>query len=82
MISPTEATQLGIVVQLIGAAYLVLQAYLTSRKLASFHAELTFDKFNDTLVGLAREVGDQFKQQLVGFMILGAGSALQLYGVA
>ena len=73
------ATVVGIVLQLMGALYLVWQAHLTSKKLVNFRVDLTYKKFNDTLEGLAHEIGGQFNQQLIGFVALAAGSGLQIY---
>lgn len=70
---------LGIFVQVIGAALLLHQSYRTKRQLANFKAELTYDKFNETLTQLASEVGGQFYQQRQGFIFLVIGSALQAY---
>lgn len=76
----TMATLFGIVLQLVGAGYLVWQARGTAKKLANFRAHLTYDKFNDAVGTLADELGGQFGQQLWGFLFIAAGSALQFYG--
>jgi len=47
---------------------------------AGFKAQLSYDKIQETLELLAKEVASNFQQQLVGFIFLVAGSALQLYG--
>lgn len=73
------ATVVGIVLQVMGALYLVWQAHVTSKRLVNFRADLTYEKFSDTLEGLAQEVGGQFKQQLIGFLALAAGSGFQIY---
>lgn len=82
MTAQTIATQVGILVQLAGAGYLVFQAARTARVLRNFGQGLTFDKFNQSLERLSGEVASQFKQQLVGFVFIAVGSALQLYGAS
>ena len=75
----TCATIVGILLQLIGAGYLVFQAWRTSRKLAKYQTQVTFDTLGSTIDTLARELGSQFLQQLIGFLFVLVGSALQLY---
>jgi hypothetical protein len=74
----TCATVVGIVLQLLGAGYLVWQAWCTSRKLAKF-SSITYDTLGATIDTLAHEIGSQFTQQLIGFVFVLLGSALQLY---
>jgi hypothetical protein len=76
----TSATQVGIIVQLVGGGWLVFQSSKTAKSLSNFKAQLTYDKIQETLELLAKEVASNFQQQLVGFIFLVAGSALQLYG--
>jgi hypothetical protein len=76
----TLATQIGIIVQVVGGAWLVYQSSKTAKTLASFKSQLTFDKIEGALCSLAAEVAGGFRQQLLGFLFLAIGSALQLYG--
>ncbi len=76
----TCATILGIILQVLGALFLVFQSLRTSRKLGKYNAQVTYDNFSSIIADLAHEVGGQFRQQLVGFVFVLAGSALQLYG--
>ena len=76
------ATLIGVILQLIGAGYLVYQSWRTSRKLAKYKAHVTYDTLGSTIDTLAHELGSQFAQQLVGFLFVVAGSALQLYAAA
>ena len=84
------ATAIGIVIQLIGAAYLVGQSFRTSRKLRKYKSTpVTYDSLGTTIDNLgasveqlAHEIGSQFKQQLVGFAFVALGSGLQLYAMA
>lgn len=73
-------TVIGIILQVLGAAFLVFQALRTSRKLGKYNAQVTYDNFSSIIADLAREVGGQFRQQFVGFLFVLVGSALQLYG--
>ena len=76
----TCATVIGIVLQVLGAGYLVVQAWCTSRKLAKYNAQrVTINSLGPTIEALARELGGQFGQQLVGFGFVLVGSGLQLY---
>jgi hypothetical protein len=80
MTTQTCVTVIGIILQVLGALFLVFQSLLTSRKLGKYNAQVTYDNFSSIIADLAREVGGQFRQQLVGFVFVLAGSALQLYG--
>ena len=80
MLTQPQATLLGIFIQAAGAAWLVLQAYLTARKLRDFSSRLTFKEFGEAVALLARELASQFWQQLIGFLLVVLGSALQIYG--
>ena len=74
------ATLVGIVLQLGGAAYLVYQARYTSKKLAKYKANVTYDNFASAIEDLAHEVHGQFSQQVRGFVAVALVSLLQLYG--
>ncbi|UWX03483.1 hypothetical protein H1235_10160 [Pseudoxanthomonas sp. NC8] len=73
-------TVIGIILQVTGALFLVFQAFRTSRKLGKYNAQVTYDNFSSIIADLARELGGQFQQQLLGFLFVLVGSALQLYG--
>ena len=72
----------GILLQLLGAAYLVFQSFRTARKLQKYKGPVTYDSLAPSIETLAHEVGGQFSQQLVGFAFVFLGSALQLYAAA
>jgi hypothetical protein len=78
--SQKAATLAGIVLQLIGSGWLVYAAASTAQKLRNFEASLTYEKLHQTLVLLAGEVAGQFQQQIAGFVCLGVGAGLQIYG--
>jgi len=80
MTTQTCVTVIGIILQVFGALFLVFQSLRTSRKLGKYNAQVTYDNFSSIIADLAREVAGQFRQQLVGFIFVLAGSALQLYG--
>ena len=80
MTTPTCLTVIGIILQVLGAVFLVFQSLRTSRKLGKYNAQVTYDNFSSIIADLAREVGGQFRQQLVGFLFVLVGSVLQLYG--
>lgn len=80
MTTQTCVTVIGIVLQVLGALFLVLQSLQTSRKLRKYHAGVTYDNFSAIIADLATEISGQFRQQLVGFVFMLVGSALQLYG--
>ncbi len=73
------ATIIGIILQLLGAGYLVAQTWLTSRKLARYQTSVTYNNLGSAIDALAQELGNQFGQQLVGFAFVLIGSGLQLY---
>jgi hypothetical protein len=64
MNSHVYSTQIGIVVQVVGAAYLVFHAWRTARKLGKYKATVTYDNFAHLLDDLAHELSGQFSQQL------------------
>jgi len=74
------ATVVGIIIQLLGAAYLVYQSGFTARKLANYKSNVTYDNFASAIDALASEVHGQFGQQLRAFTAIALGSLLQLYG--
>lgn len=74
------ATLTGIGFQLLGAGYLVLQAKLTSSKLAKYKSNITYDNFSAAIDDLAHELHGQFKQQIIGFSLVALGALLQFYG--
>jgi CHASE3 domain sensor protein len=74
------ATLVGIILQILGAGYLVWQARFTAIKLAKYKSNITYDNFGTAIDDLAQEINGQFKQQMRGFLLVGAGSLLQFYG--
>ena len=78
----TCATTIGIVLQLLGVAYLVLQSWRSSRHLGRFPAQVTYDALGSTIDALTQEVRSQIAHQLIGFAFVLLGSAIQLYAVA
>ena len=75
----TCATIIGTVLQVLGAGYLVVQAWLTSRKLGKYRANVTYNALGPVIDTLAHELGGQFRQQIVGFVFFLIGSGFQLY---
>lgn len=80
MNSHTIATLFGVVLQVLGAGYLVWQARGTASKLAKYKSNITYGNFAEAIDDLAHEIHGQFKQQMRGFLLLALGSALQFYG--
>src|SRR5690242_15148297 len=74
------ATILGVLLQLGGAAYLVFQSSVTTRKLAKYKSNITYGNFAAAIDDLAHEVHGQFAQQFRGFIALAVGLVLQLSG--
>lgn len=75
------ATIVGIIFQIFGAGWLVWQARFTSKKLIKYKSNITYDNFASAIDDLAQEVHGQFKQQMIGFLLVTIGALLQLYGV-
>lgn len=80
MSTPTCLTVIGIVLQLLGAAFLVMQSFQTSQKLGKYK-NVTLDNFSSIIEELAGELRGQFLQQLIGFAFFLVGSVLQLGAV-
>jgi uncharacterized membrane protein YidH (DUF202 family) len=74
------ATLIGIVIQLLGAGYLVWQTRFTAIKLAKYKSNITYGNFAAAIDDLAQEINGQFKQQMRGFLLVGVGSVFQFYG--
>lgn len=70
---------LGIVLQVLAAAYIVLQAWRTTRALAGSE-RITIDSMERVIAQLGREMKGQFVHQLIGFVVLAFGAVLQLFG--
>lgn len=79
--SNNSAIIIGILLQLIGAAYIVFQSFRTARNLQKYSASVTYDTLSPSIETLTKELGGQFFQQLVGFVFLLLGSLFQLYAV-
>ena len=75
------ATIIGIIFQLIGAAYIVFQSFRTTRNLRKYSAPPTYASLAPSIEVLAKELSGQFSQQLIGFVFLFIGSGFQLYAV-
>lgn len=75
------ATSIGIILQLLGAAYIVYQSCRTTRNLRKYSAPVTYGTLSPSIEALAKELAGQFAQQLVGFFFLLIGSCFQLYSV-
>ena len=77
--SSTAANVLGIVLQFLGAGYLVWCSWRTSRTLGRYPRAVTYNALGPTIDALTRELRGQFFQQMIGFVFVGGGAALQLY---
>lgn len=74
------ATEAGIVIEILGAGFLVWRSYQAKLALKNFPAPLTYDNFVKALERTLSIIGAQFIDQLKGFSVLAIGLALQLYG--
>lgn len=75
-------TIIGIFLQLLGAVYLVVQSFLTRKKLQKYREPLTYGTIAPSIEITIQELSGQFSQQLVGFIFVLFGSAFQLYAAA
>ena len=75
------AVIIGIILQFIGAAYIVFQSFRTTRNLKKYSAPVTYGSLSPSIEALAKELSGQFSQQLIGFIFLTLGSSFQLYAV-
>ena len=73
--------QVGIVLEVFGAGYILYSAY-DSKKRIDRHTKTanTINGIGDAVSELARIVGSQFKQEAVGFLILVMGLIMQFVG--
>ena len=74
------ATLFGIILQLLGAGYLVWQARFSANKLTKYKSNITYDNFSSAIDDIAHEISGQFRLQIRGFILVVAGSILQFYG--
>ena len=68
--------QIGIIVEIAGAGYLVFCAWQSRRVVAGMKTDL--DSIEHSVEALLREVRDNFSNQLLGFIFLVLGLLMQL----
>lgn len=68
----------GIVLQVIGAAWVVQASYKTRMSLAGFNTKTTYDELGGLLDKLRSELADSYGSQGIGFMFILAGALCQL----
>lgn len=68
----------GIVLQVIGAGWVVHASYKTRMSLARFNTKTTYDEIGSLLDKLRSELADSYGSQGIGFMFLLAGALCQL----
>ena len=76
---PIAATVVGVVLQVVGAGFLVWCAWRTSRNLGKYPNAVTYNALGPTIDALTRELRTQFSQQMIGFVFVLVGAGLQLY---
>ena len=79
MTIPDWLSLFALILQLLGAAWLVYCSFATEKKLRLHGAVATYDNIGNLVSDLAVELAGQFRQQLRGFAFLVAGSALQVW---
>ena len=75
------ATIIGVILQLIGASYIVFHSFRTTKNLQKYSAPVKYGTISPSIETLIKELCGQFSQQLVGFVFLLLGSGFQLYAV-
>jgi hypothetical protein len=75
------ATIIGIILQVLGAAYLVFQSFRSAKKLKKYKDPTTYGSLSPSIETMASELSGQFSQQLIGFIFVLLGSGFQLYAV-
>lgn len=70
--------QVGIVIELIGAAIIVYGSWKTRRQMAGLDG--TMDGATDAIENLLGAVRDQFSREMTGFALLAVGLAMQFAG--
>lgn len=69
----------GLVAQLLGAAYLVVIAFRWTAALRRFNTEPTYGKLGALLDEIVRTQRNQFRRQMLAFVLLAVGIAAQLF---
>lgn len=70
--------QAGILLEIAGAALIVFHAYSSKRSAEHLRADL--DHIEEAVNTVRDEIKSQFKKQVVGFILFGAGLAMQFAG--
>lgn len=73
---------IGIILQVIGAAWVVWASYSTRTKFARFSDDVNYQELGSLLNLLRIELRDQFTSQAWGFAFLLAGALCQLIALA
>jgi hypothetical protein len=68
----------GIVIELIGAGYIVYASMQSRRRMAGLNS--TMDGMSDAVDELMAAVRTQFDKEIVGFLLLAIGLAMQFIG--
>lgn len=71
--------QLGIVLEVIGAGYIVYAAFKSRKELEGIEPE-TFGGMGEMSVRMFKLINKQFKNEAVGFSLLGIGLVMQFIG--
>lgn len=80
MIDGQTLNRIGIVLQVLAAAYIVFQAWRTANALANMKGRaITWGSLDPIIQQLGREMAGQFRHQLIGFAVLALGAGLQLF---
>ena len=73
------ATLVGIILQVLAAAYLLFCSWRASTTLGKYKSEVTYGELGPKIDALGQEIGGQFRHQLIGFLLLLVGSGFLLY---
>ena len=72
--------QAGIVIEVLGAAFIVLSAYRAKKEISKIDNPASFGGVGETAVIIAKLIKNQFNNEVFGFSLLGIGLIMQFIG--
>lgn len=70
--------QLGIVLEVFGAGYIVYSAFRSKKHICDLGSSI--GEISQTVNSLIKVISSQFRNELIGFFLLGVGLVLQFVG--
>ncbi len=72
--------QAGIILEVLGAAYIVISAYRSKKEISKIDKPESFGGVGETSILMVSLTKNQFKNEIIGFSLLGIGLVMQFAG--